>query len=173
MKNRSLLPWKLILLAATAAILLLVGCNTVKGEEGFAVYLTREDIPPAKMPMQSYVDIAEQPVFASKDIISYDSGKHEIILTPAAFEKISALQVPLSGRSFVVCVDKKPIYSGAFWTPISSMSYDGVIIMKPLAARERATSIKIELGYPSHFTGDDPRNNAEVMASLRQAGKLK
>ena len=34
--------------------------------------------------------------------------------------------------------------------------------------------ITLDLGYPSEafYRGDDPRNNAEVRASLQRAGKL-
>ncbi|MFC1909389.1 hypothetical protein ACFLXD_06040, partial [Chloroflexota bacterium] len=42
----------------------------------------------------------------------------------------------IGGKSFLVCVDKAPIYWGAFWTPISSMSFDGVTIWKPLGSQE-------------------------------------
>jgi hypothetical protein len=158
----------LILLAIFAA----GGCSA-PSHEGFAVYLTKADIPPAQMPALSHVDVAEQPVIAMKDIVSYNAETHEMMLTAEAFERISGLDVPVRGRSFVVCVDRKPVYCGAFWTPISSMSFDGVTIWKPLGPQE-AKVIKLELGYPSSsfYGGADPRNNVEVMESLRQAGKL-
>ena len=79
----------------------------------------------------------------------------------------------MRGKSFVVCVNREPIYWGAFWTPISSVSFDGITIWKPLNSQEPEV-IKLELGYPSpaFYEGEDPRNNAEVMESLEQAGKL-
>jgi len=108
-----------------------------------------------------------------KDIVAYNST-HEITLTASAFERISRLEVSTSGRSFVVCVNKAPVYWGAFWTPISSASFNGVTILKPLSP-EAPKVIKIELGYPSSafYKGQDPRNNEEIMESLRQTGKLK
>ncbi len=71
------------------------------------------------------------------------------------------------------CVDRRFIYSRAFWTPISSISFDGVTIWKPLSSQELKV-VTLELGYPSSsfYGGEDPRNNAEVMKSLEQAGKL-
>jgi len=148
------------------------GCSA-PSHEGFAVYLTKADIPPAQMPALSHVDVAEQPVIAMKDIVSYNAETHEMTLTTGAFDRISRLEVPVRGRSFVVCIDRQPTYWGAFWTPISSMSFDGVTIWKPLGPQE-AKVIKLELGYPSSsfYDGADPRNNAEVMESLRKAGKL-
>ena len=158
----------LILLAIFAAC----GCSA-PSREGFAVYLTRADIPPAQMPALSHIDVAEQPVIAMKDIVSYNAETHEMTLTTGAFDRISRLEVPVRGRSFVVCIDRQPTYWGAFWTPISSMSFDGVTIWKPLGQQESKT-IKLTLGYPSSsfYDGADPRNNAEVMESLRKAGKL-
>jgi hypothetical protein len=149
-----------------------VGCSTAKGE-GFAIYLTREDIPPSKMEALSHVEIAEQPIISIQDIITYNAQTHEIKLTEAAFERISQLEVPVRGRSFLVCIDKTPIYWGAFWTPISSMSFDGVTIRKPLGSQE-SKIITLQLGYPSSsfYEGEDPRNNDEVMKSLEQAGKV-
>ncbi len=161
-------------LAAVIVCILLTssGCSA-SNHEGFAIYLTKGDIPPAQMPALSHVGIVEQPVIAMNDIISYNAKTHEITLTANTFDRISSLEVPVRGKSFVVCVDRKLIYWGAFWTPISSISFDGVTIWKPLSSRDSKV-IKLELGYPSSsfYRGEDPRNNAEVMKSLEQAGKL-
>jgi hypothetical protein len=166
------IPAKLTLVITVCVLLMSSGCSA-PNHEGFAVYLTKGDIPPAQMPALSHVDIAEQPVIAMNDIIAYNAKTHEITLTANAFDRISSLEVPVRGKSFVVCVDRKLIYWGAFWTPISSISFDGVTIWKPLSSQDPKV-IKLELGYPSSsfYGGEDPRNNAEVMESLEQTGKL-
>ena len=148
------------------------GCSG-PSNEGFAIYLTKEDLPPALMPALSHIDIAEQPIIATKDIITYNSETHDITLTTNAFARISSLEVPVSGKSFVVCVDRKAIYWGAFWTPISSILFDGVAICKPLSS-QYSKVIKLELGYPSSsfYGGEDPRNNSAVMESLERSDKL-
>jgi hypothetical protein len=159
---------------ACLCILLVAAACSSRSHEGFAIYLTRGDVPPAQMQTSSQVEIAEQPVISANDIIAYDSSTHEITLTKEAFDRIQSMKVPVRGTSFVVCVDRKPEYWGAFWTPISSLSFDGVTIMGwPVS--QASNIIKLELGYPgpSFYGGADPRNNAEVMKSLRQAGKLK
>jgi hypothetical protein len=172
------IPAKLTALIMVGAILTLSGCTTSKGE-GFAIYLTKGDVPPVQMPALSYIDIAEQPIIAMSDIITYNAKTHEITLTTSAYERISKLEVPVRGKSFVVCVDRKLIYWVAFWTPVSSIPFGGVTIVKPLSS-EDAKVVKLELGYPSPsfyggeaYGGEDPRLNAEVMKSLEQAGKLK
>ena len=154
------------------AIIILSGCTASKGE-GFAIYLTKKDIPPDQMEALSHVDIADQPIISMGDIITYNAQTHELKLTDTAFERISQLEIPVRGKSFLVCVDKGPIYWGAFWTPISSMSFDGVTIWKPLSSQDFKV-ITLELGYPSSsfYGGEDPRNSAEIMKSLEQAGKL-
>ena len=162
----------IIALIAVGVIIILSGCKTSNGE-GFAIYLTKEDIPPAQMEAMSYVEIADQPVISLADIITYDAQTHELLITDTAFKRISELEVPVRGKSFLVCVDRSPVYWGAFWTYISSISFDGVAIWTPLLPQE-PKAIKLKLGYPasSFYGGEDPRNNAEVMKSLEQAGKL-
>jgi len=163
---------KLTVLITAGIILLFGGCPSLKGE-GFAIYLTEEDIPPARMPALSHIDIAEQPIVATRDIIKYSTNTHEITLTENAFNRISNLEVPVRGKSFVVCVDRKTIYWGAFWTPISSISFDGVTIWKPLYSKGSKV-LKLDLDYPSSefYGSEDPRNNIEIIESLEQAGKL-
>jgi len=151
-------------------------CATSEGEgfgEGFAIYLTKQDIPPAQMEALRHVDIAARPIITISDIITYDTQEHELRLTASAFERISQLDVPVRGKSFIVCIDKRPIYWGAFWVPWSSMSFDGVTIWKPLSLEEPHV-IRLELGYPSSalYIGEDPRSNPVVIESLEQAGKL-
>ncbi|MFC1910089.1 hypothetical protein ACFLXC_02200 [Chloroflexota bacterium] len=155
------------------SLILVAGSCTMSANEGFAVYLIRDDVPPAQMEALSHVNLAEKPVIAGKDIIAYYAGTHEMELTADAFQRIAELEVSVRGRSFMVCVDRSPIYWGAFWTPISSQSFDGVTIWKPLGL-QGGNIIKLELGYPSSsfYQGLDPRNNAEVLNSLKKAGKL-
>jgi hypothetical protein len=140
----------------------------------FSIYLTKDDIPVSKIPVLSHVEIADEPIVSIKDIVSYTRDTHEIELTAKAYERVMDLKVPTSGKSFVVCINKSPIYWGAFWVPYSSQSFDGVTILVP-AFSEQENTVKIELGYPSasFYTGDDPRSSREIMKSLEKAGKLK
>ncbi|MDD5702877.1 MAG: hypothetical protein PHU23_12605, partial [Dehalococcoidales bacterium] len=109
--------------------------GTLMENEGFAVYLTRDDISPDKMEALSHVEIAGQPVISIQDIITYNAQTHELELTEDAFNRIAGLEVPVSGKSFLVCVNKEPVYWGAFWPPFSSMSFSGIVILQPLDSR--------------------------------------
>jgi hypothetical protein len=96
-------------------------------------------------------------------------------LTATAYRRIQELfpiPVKVNGIPFMVTVGSEPIYAGAFWTPLSSLSFDGVVIMQPFSPDE--TVIQIALGYPGSdaTTRGDPRSDPRVMEALRAAGKL-
>lgn len=172
MKNIvNIIPHRFILICIY--ILLLFGGCTSTRSEGFAIYLTADDIPPAKMEMQSHVNLSDQPIISLKDIITYNAQTHEIKLTQPALERICNLEVPVEGKSFLVCVDRQPVYWGAFWTPISSISFSGITIWQPFGS-QKPPVITLDLGYPSSafYNGEDPRNNTIIMKSLERAGKL-
>ena len=151
----------------------LVISGSMLSHEGFAIYLTEKDVPPAQIPALGQVDISERPIIAMDDIIAYNAQTHELRLTESTYENISELEVPVSGRSFVVCVDRRPVYWGAFWTPISSISFEGVTIWKP-SKSQGPDIVTLELGYPSSsfYEGGDPRGDPEILRSLEKAGKL-
>ena len=160
-----------MILAIFTVSLVIAGCSS---PGGFSIYLTRDDIPISDMEKLSHVEIADEPLISTKDIISYHRDTHEIELTAGAYERVMNLKVPTSGKSFVVCLDKSPVYWGAFWTPLSSQSFDRVTIWVP-SFSEQENTVKLELGYPSpdFYRGEDPRSNPEIMESLEKAGKLK
>lgn len=159
-------------LLAAAVLLVSSGCSAPAGE-GFAIYLTKNDIPPSQMEMLSHVDIADEPVISADDILSYNAATHEMLLTEEAMSRLAELQVPVQGRSFLACVDRAPVYWGAFWVLYSSLSFDGVTIWKPLGVQDSAV-VAIRLGYPGSpfYRGEDPRDDPLVMAALERAGKL-
>jgi hypothetical protein len=161
-------------LAFLAIAALLGGCAPEPPRD-FAIYLPSGDMTVTQMAAAELgtLPLQDIPVLSTADIVYYRWGTHEIKLTGAGFERVMALQVRTWGLPFVVCVDRKAVYWGAFWTPYSSQSFEGVTIMLPLGAQD--STIQIELGYPGSdfFHGQDPRFDAEVRKALEQAGKLK
>jgi hypothetical protein len=170
-------------LARMAAVLALLsvlavpcGCRQAQGE-GFSIYFPATEIPASQLAVAAHIEIADTPLISRADIVSYTQATHEMELTAAAYDRIVDLAVPVHGRSFVVCVDRRPVYTGAFWTDLSSMSFDGVVIKKPLsphAGSERCV-MKLELGYPgpTYFSGEDPRADPTVLEALERAGTLR
>ena len=157
--------------------LIFSSCRPAQNDH-FAIYLLSQDIPAAEL---SHTDIGQlvlesEPLLLDNDIVSYDKTSHSIELTRAAFNRIQevfTLPVKVDGVPFVVCVGAERIYTGAFWTPLSSISYDGVVIMQPFDPEK--TIIQIALGYPvpSVFTGNDPRADLRITKALEQDRKLK
>jgi len=157
--------------------LVMSGCRSVK-EDHFAIYLLGEDIPATKLAQLDIdqVPLESEPIISSEDVILYDQASHTIELTPAAYSRVQEtfpMPVKVDGIPFIVCIGKERIYAGAFWTPLSSLSYDGVIILQPMDTTK--TTIQIALGYPvpNVFTGKDPRADPRIIKSLEQDKKLK
>lgn len=172
---------KKILVAASIAIMLLMplifgGCNSSE-REGFAIYLTKDDIPVSQMEALSRVEIADTPLIGINDIEGYHWDTHDVELTVETYEKVSQLKVPTSGVSFVVCVDRQPIYWGAFWAMYSSSWFDGITIWYPLIIYDEmpANSITIRAATsPSNAPPiEDLRLSPIIKDSLEEAGKLK
>ena len=157
---------------------ILMGCVPSKAK-GFSIYLlASEEIPAAELlPVDlNEIELQEEPLLSGDDIIKYSKDTHEIEITVEAYERIQQLYSPpveVGGIPFVVCVGRDPVYAGAFWTPVSSLSFDGVVICQPHYSDKHI--IKIGLGYPTSeaFTGKDPRSDPRILESLEAAGKLK
>ncbi len=168
------------MLLALAALLVPVNACAVAptplpASEGFAIYLLASDKSPdavQKAALDSLV-LADKPLITSADIVSYRRATHTMQLTQDGFARIKTLPRSVSGPPFVVCVDRQPIYSGSFWTSLSSASFSGVVIdtLRPGVA---SGALLIQLGYPGQdfFAGQDPRVDARILNALQAAGKL-
>jgi hypothetical protein len=174
------MPWmkKYLFLIFTLILSLLAGCTTATltpvREEGFAIYLLVENISPQIPANLDLVELSSQPILSSEDILSYTAATHEIEMTTEGYRAISALSVPVTGLSFVVCVNHQPIYAGSFWPAYSSISFDGIVI-DPILATEEHPVIAIQLGYPGtdFYSALDPRSDLRILQALDGAGKLK
>jgi hypothetical protein len=142
--------------------------------EGFSIYLLAKDITPQQLPMLSHLELQPEPFLAQADILVYHKATHEIELTTSGYEKIHALHVPVNGVAFAICVDRQPIYAGAFWADYSSLSYAGIIINTTRVV-EGTPLIQIVPGYPAptYFKGEDPRSDPRIFQALEAVGKLK
>ena len=171
--------WRLPALSVILSLitLILMGCIPSKAD-GFSIYLLADEIPATELlPVDlNDLELQEEPILSSDDIVTYSWKRHEIELTAEAYERIQqlfTLPAKVRGIPFVVCVGPDRIYAGAFWTPVSSIGFDGVVICQPFDPDKRI--IRIGLGYPcpEAFTGKDPRSDQRILQSLEAAGKLK
>lgn len=163
-------------------LLLIIFC-TITGSacqasnrHGFAIYLLSTNIPATEL---SHFDINRlaletNPVISNEEIVSYEISTHTMELTQAGFTRIQqGFPIPMNGLPFVVCVGDDRIYTGAFWASISSISYDGVVIMQSYDSKD--TSIQITFRYPGpeFFRGYDPRADSRILKALEEGNKIK
>ena len=123
-----------------------------------------------------YVSKNNELVISDDEIVWYDKNSQEIKLTDEGIEKIQTLKVEsvTYGEPFVVKIGNQEIYDGSFWTPISSVSYGGIVIETLVNMTDN--TIKLEKGYPSSecfFEGRDPRNDPRILDHFQKLGKLK
>jgi hypothetical protein len=158
-------------------LLVVSGC-CVSARKEFGIYLLRRDVRTVEFQASDLdaLELEEEPIIGTADIVSYAQATHEMELTAEAYARVQQLfstPVDVDGMPFVVRVGRERIYGGAFWTPASSLSFDGVIIMEPFATDSH--TIGLSLGYPTPeaFAGTDPRADARILESLERSGKLR
>ena len=147
--------------------------------EPFALYLLGDPQitgPDIKNYDLDQLPLAGEALLKTEYLMSYDWDNHGMNLSPFAYQQLLAIfsgGMPSSGVPFVVLAYEQPIYAGAFWTLLSSLSFDGVTILEPLDPAGQ--TLYITLGYPGadNFTGDDPRGNPRLQQALEDAGKLR
>jgi hypothetical protein len=177
MSYKKLLRRIIAVWAAAAIVSGCVGAAPARDAVGdFSIHLVKEGLSAQRvMDMNlSELQLEQVPILSTDDIVMYTWETHEIELTDSARERIARLKVPVqTGVPFVACVGAQRVYSGAFWTSESSMSFDGIVI-DTLFARMDGHPIRIQLGYPgrSMFEGADPRSDPRILQSLRKAVKL-
>ena len=162
----------LIFLGASAG-----GCDSPEKQD-FEIYLVAGDVPTNQFMAADLDDLElmDQALISTIDFISYDKSNHTIELEPNAYQRVRdlfTLPVDVDGMPFVVSVGREPIYRGAFWTPASSLIFEGVTIMEPFT--DDSTVIRLEWGYPTEdfVSGADPRSDSRIIETLEAAGKLK
>lgn len=120
----------------------------------------------------SEIPLAEHPIISEADLLSYNWNDHALQLRHPIWYRLSAPSV--RGAPFVVVADGVPLYTGAFWTPLSSISTPVPVILWDLS--RQSTRLIIQKGYPSsHFAGQatDPRENDLLRKVLAELGKLR
>ncbi len=178
MKKRFLLEIVLIGLILAGCRSTGTGMTDSLSGEAFELYLVA-DKQMAGTDLKNHdiadLPLADAPLIKTNDIISYNWENHYINLTQEAYADVITIfsqGVPLDGVPFVIVSRGDRIYAGSFWTPLSSLSFDGVIIPQPMDPTN--APLFIMLGYPSpdYFTGEDPRNNSQLQQALQEAGVL-
>ncbi len=152
---------------------LLSACGPKQGH--FAIYLPAENTTPAEMtqlPLER-LKLSDKMLLAPDDIVAYEQNTHKLILTAEGYEKLLLQEVPMDGLPLIAAVGDQPVYPIALWTPLSSATFDGLIIMQPFEPDAR--EVFILTGYPTDkfFSGVDPRSQQIILDSLKADKKLR
>jgi hypothetical protein len=140
------------------------------GPDTFSIYLTAEPLNGGAI-LKADLDgvlLEANPILTMQDILAFEQQKGELSLVPAAMQRLSQLIVPTDGRAFVICSNTRRLAVGAFWTALSSASYNGLTILQPLG--EELHSVHFSNAYPSGAVGIE---DLKVLKALEQAGKLR
>lgn len=151
------------------------------------VCLTGKDTPAAPVIGSGFgIYQGQNLILSDDDIESYNRTSHEIKLTDSGlramrsrilYEEENGALVPKLGglylKAFSIRIDGVEMYSGTFWSRVSSSTNDGIVLLDVLAINS-ADSLKLEAGYPSasNYKGADPRNNTKIMQYLKEKNKL-
>ena len=144
-------------------------------EDHFAIYFPSGSITTQEILQvdPASLKLSDTALITSDDIVSYERNIHKLTLTDAGYQKLLLQKTPVQGIPLIAAVGKQPVYALALWTPLSSLSYEGVIILQPFDPDDK--SIYIMTGYPtdSFFKGTDPRSEQRIFDALNKEGKLK
>jgi hypothetical protein len=113
-----------------------------------------------------------------------DTDTHVIELNKEGIEKWNSymtyeltpeLNETLYKKDFILKIEGEEIYRGKFYSMVSSMIYEGVVILDALfKLDDDHNCIRIDYGYPTSgfATGEDLRNSPEVIDCLERQGLL-
>jgi hypothetical protein len=122
----------------------------------------------ARPPFLLLQHLQSGPLLTLADITFYDPETFELGLTPAAVERLARLEVPMSGLPFVVLLNGWPAFTGAFWSSLSSQSFEQAVVIDVLPLQQTG-SLHLSLGYPAssdRFRGQDWRRDPRFAAPL-------
>jgi hypothetical protein len=172
---KSLFPVFLILTSA----FLILSCSLTKNYSDFGIYLADTgELVLSEQHIKAYhrnVHLTE----------SEEEDTHAIELNKAGIEKwnsymtyegIPKLKDTLYKRNFILKVEGEEIYRGKFYSMVSSLSFDGVVILDALMKLgDNDNRIYISYGYPISLNAaeKDPRNNPILLDYLDSHGLLK
>ena len=162
-----------VLAGLSLCSMLLLGCSDPYAaivSEDFSIYLADSDytvqqLVAGELDLDDLV-IDASPILTLDDIISYTWSVHELEVTEAARDRLSAVEL---GRIFVVTALDDRMYMGAFWESWSSVAPVDISISKwHLENQDTPFPIWnfVEEG------AEDLRADSKIRRVLEAAGKL-
>lgn len=146
--------------------------DNVKGGDTVEIYLLKSfQHVTGKCQVDPFLSVLQDTaIIKNQDILEYSPTNYQFMLTDLAIQKVKTFQ---DFTAFAVTVDKQVIYYGFFKPSFSSSSCFHSITMD--VNWTSGNKIILNLGYPGQLQGvtiEDQRNNAKLVATLRNQGKL-
>lgn len=129
-----------------------------------------------------YLADSKQMIFSDADIESYDATTHSFTFTKDGAEKMKSYQPSLQidtglyQKSFIAELGNEEIYSGKFWTDLSSLSESGIIMSDVVAVGPDYNTLTVSSSYPSEEISPKNRamlDDARIIEHFRKINKLK
>jgi hypothetical protein len=113
--------------------------------------------------------LADDPIISYGEILEYNSEEYSFRLTSEA----STLVGREFGSAFAVTLEDKIIYTGYFWSSVSSAIVDWVVA--DITLYEYNNVMTVQLGYPwlsDSMNIPDKRNDIDLLSVFARDGKL-
>lgn len=162
------------ILLCMVALQIVTSLAATQKRDTFAIYplASPDDTRSLKQEQWKNLPLASDPIISEADIIAYDFSKHAMRLRPEALKRLA--RPPVGGTPFVVVINGKRIYPGAFYTKASSIPCSIPVIVVDKNAESKTSGadvVLIERAYPvTSAVGKDLRSDERVRDAL---GKLK
>lgn len=170
-----------LLIAFIALLVFFIPALVTRGQQKpkeFALYLLPEPASHAQKIRAFDIRELKKPagaaLIAASEIDHYQKDRHEMGIYYTASSRLNKEALHLHGKPFAIFVGDEPIYAGAFWSQVSSQSYDGVYI-DPTDLKGDFAVLKLRFGYPTNkfTTGTDPRADSRIFSSFEATGRLR
>ena len=151
----------------------------VPNNNGFEIYMTVKPhtnnlkVDYSKVDFDTIV-LYDKPIIRYQDLISYDTIKH--ILKLGISHDSLDFHVAVTGRMFVLTIDKIPIYCGFLWPVTSSIPCNWVYILEPHESLDHLNDNEIVISFMSTINKEpakDPRLDKRIIDRLTKDKKIK
>lgn len=167
-----------ILLFMTVAVLIATFACGDEEEPCFGIYLVdSEELVSSEYHIKAYrrgVHFYEDDT--DTNVIEMNKEGIEKWNSYIIYETNTDLEDSLYYRDFILKIEREEIYRGRFYSMVSSMIYEGVVILDALIKLDDDHNyIRIDWDYPTlgFAIGKDPRNNPEVIDCFEKSRLFK
>ena len=114
-----------------------------------------------------------EPLISYSEIISYNKDEYVFEISENAMQITKGEQIPAHGLPFAVTANKEIIYTGYFWSRISSAICEAIIIELIVSEFDNSFNLSLKLGFPEDLVSvPDKRNDNRILNIFRRDNKL-